>query len=641
VLKFPTTLRTRIAMMVLIAVVPLLGLSLFGASLTARDAISQSTKNAELTASLIAANEQLVADSAHQVLSAVALVQEILEGKESVCQRYFKSLSAELQIYTSIGIIGTDGHVRCHSTPDDPKTFVGDLDYFQSAMASGGFVASSYLVDHLSGKPVIKFALPVKGIDGSPRAVVFAAIALPVVAKNIASMPLATGGRVVLMNRDGVVLAANPDTTVPVGMLVPIAGVRDALRAGVASVFEDVDASGNQQIYAFRPSSPLPNSPFFVLVSVDRSEVLAPARQQLIQNCLALVLLSLFGGGAAWLLAGRTIVQPAGEILKALGRFQAGALDVRIPLHPGAGANEMTRIATGFNGMAEALQTRDEEQAKIYAQLRRSEGQLLAPQEPAELPSVAIENAHLLEQVRQLNSELRLSNQELEAFSYSVSHDLRAPLNTIDGFSRLVAKQIQTDADAKTQHYLSRIQAGVAQMGKQIEGLLAVVRASRTELRLELVDLSVLSRVILGHLQARDLARRVELHIQPGLVVQGDASLLRVLMENLLSNAWKFTSHQTDANITVGQQADAVGSPVFFVRDDGAGFDMAYANKLFIAFQRLHAVSEFPGTGVGLATASRVVARHGGQLWADASPGKGATFFFTLPSTPAPRVTTA
>jgi PAS domain S-box-containing protein len=976
---------------------------------------------------------------------------------------------------------------------------------------------------------------------------------------------LPDGGHVVIMDRDGVVLASSPGNATLVGKPVPIARVRDAIKAGVPSVFDGTNASGARKIYALRPSSPLPESPFFVLVSADRSEVLAPARERLALNLFALTLIALFGSWMAWLLAGRAIVKPAAEILAATGRIQAGELDVRLPVRPGDGENELTRIASGFNSMADSLQQREREQAKSYAELRQTQSRLLAAQklgrighwdldmrsnrlawsdelhdlfglkpgefdgdhatflkmihpgdrerydelraaayvngtelkieyriitpagdvrwmhqrgqvlvnedgrplsrsgvvqditqrkegekalrdseqryaalfemapvpmwvfdpvdhrflavnrtavenygysadefrsmtifdireesdhtalrnqllqltasrqswqhrrkdgsfltvnvvaksiqfagreacfvvaldvtarinaekdvqdqlftlqraadaalaitmhqtvdgmlqevaeqargvigahqsvvsltmgkdwlqasnalsmsekyaryrnlrdpfngsgiyamvsennravrmtqaeleahprwrnfgsdadkhpsmrgwlavplkghqgqdigllqlsdkyegeftlqdeyvaiELAQLASIAIENARLLEQVRQFNagleqkvtertqalarqealfralaeqapqviwtvdnkgeanyfnraffdlvggtledwagrkwssvihpedlpgvlenwahalatrspfvgirricgrdgsyhvmsyraspvldehgevsfwvgidaditeiksieSALRLSNEELEAFSYSVSHDLRAPLNTIDGFSRLLGKQITNDVGSKAQHYLTRIQAGVAQMGKLIEDLLSLSQVSRMQLHHELVDLSVLSRRILDDWQARDPHRQVEFHIEPGLVAQGDARLVRVLMENLLGNAWKFTSQRANANITVGQQPDAAGLPVFFVRDDGAGFDMAYADKLFVAFQRLHHASEFHGTGVGLATVSRVIGRHGGKLWADASPGKGATFFFTLPKVP-------
>ena len=1292
-MKFPVTLRARLSLLVLLAIVPLFGLSLLGAVLTTRDAVTQITKDLEFSASLIAANQERVADSARKVLSTISLIPGIVEGKESNCQRYFKALTAQLPVYTNIGIVGIDGTILCHSVPNTPEAFTGDRPWFQSAIAGGDFGASGYLLGRISGKPIIIFSLPIKNGDGKIQAIAFAGMLLSEVSKNITSALLPAGQAVVLLDHDGVVLATNSDQAATVGKPLPIAGVGEAIKANAPRVFDATDASGAERIYAFRPSNVSPASPFFVLVSADRIEVLAPALERLIQVLSALMLITLFGMWVAWLLVGRAIVKPAVEILEATRRIQSGALGTRIPVRPGDEKNELTRIAKGFNGMADSLQQREQSQAKSYAELSQSQTQLLAAQklgrighwhldmrsnrltwsenlhdlfglkpgefdgdhatflnmihpddraryderraaahlsgteleieyrittpagnvrwmhqrgqvpanqagrplsrsgvvqditeqhnarehlrlletaiarlndviliteaepldkpgprivfvndaferntgysreealgrsprflqgphtqqselrrisqafgarqsvraelinytkarkeywieleitpiandkgcvthfvsvqrditqrkaaekaliqseqryaalfekapvpmwvfdavdhrfltvnraavenygysvdefqfmtifdirdeadhtsirngllglteprpywqhrrkdgshmkvkvvaksiqyqgreacfvvalditpqvnaetnvkdqilmlqhaaeaaqaitwhqtvdgmlqevvdqarnvmgahqsmisltrgddlppvisalsvsgkyarykdqrnlpggsgiygmvreknrvvrmtqaeleahprwhdfqsytasypvirgwlavpltgrigqnigmlqlsdkydgdftlldeyvaiELAQLASVAIENARLLEQVRQLNaglekkvaertlalarqealfralaeqapqviwtadskgvgnyfnrawfdlvggtpadwvglkgtsvthpddrpgvrenwaravatrspfvgirrlrgqdgsyhvmsyraapvldeqgevsfwvgidadvteiksieSALRLSNQELEAFSYSVSHDLRAPLNTIDGFSKLLAKQMTGDAGSKAQHYLTRIQAGVAQMGKLIEDLLALAQVSRMELRPELVDLSALSRRILDDWQARDPKRQVELHIQPGLVAQGDASLLRVLMENLLGNAWKFTSQRANANITVGQQPDAVGPPVFFVRDDGAGFDMAYADKLFVAFQRLHAASEFPGTGVGLATVGRVIGRHGGQLWADASPGKGATFFFTLPKMP-------
>jgi PAS domain S-box-containing protein len=233
--------------------------------------------------------------------------------------------------------------------------------------------------------------------------------------------------------------------------------------------------------------------------------------------------------------------------------------------------------------------------------------------------------------MKAIEAALRVSNQELEAFSYSVSHDLRSPLNTIDGFSRLLGKQLAGHASEKVAHYLSRIQAGVAQMGQLIEGLLSLAQISRMQLQNEAIDLSALARSIVDDLQLRHPERQVLVHIENGLHAHGDGRLVRAVMENLLGNAWKFSSHEVAAEINVGQQLDAARQPVFFVRDNGAGFDMAYADKLFSPFQRLHLVSEFPGTGIGLATVNRVIKRHGGQLWADSAPNCGATFFFSLP----------
>lgn len=237
-----------------------------------------------------------------------------------------------------------------------------------------------------------------------------------------------------------------------------------------------------------------------------------------------------------------------------------------------------------------------------------------------------------ISEIKATEAALRLSNEELAAFSYSVSHDLRSPLSAIDGFSRLLAKQLDPQASDTARHYLARIEAGVGQMGRLIEDLLSLAQVSRTDFRNEIVDLSQLAAQVLErHLGSQD-GREVSVTIAPGLQARGDVRLIRVVLENLLGNAWKFTSRRASTIISVGQLADAEGEPIFFVSDNGAGFDMAHADKLFKTFQRLHSSTEFPGTGVGLATVHRIVARHGGEVWADAEPEKGATFFFTLPN---------
>ena len=230
-----------------------------------------------------------------------------------------------------------------------------------------------------------------------------------------------------------------------------------------------------------------------------------------------------------------------------------------------------------------------------------------------------------------IEAALRRSNEELEAFSYSVSHDLRTPLSTINGFGGLLARQLAGDGNEKVRHYLARIQHGVAQMGSLIENLLSLARVTRTCLHYQPVDLSAMAQGILDDWSLRQPARVVKTQVEAGVLADADEALLRVVMENLLGNAWKFSAQQAEARISVGQQLDTAGQPVFFVRDNGAGFDMAHAQKLFLPFERLHAASEFPGSGIGLATVSRIIGHHGGRLWADATPGRGATFYFTLP----------
>ena len=233
-----------------------------------------------------------------------------------------------------------------------------------------------------------------------------------------------------------------------------------------------------------------------------------------------------------------------------------------------------------------------------------------------------------------IEAALRTANEELETFSYSVSHDLRAPLGAISGFAALLAKRLAAGTDAKAQHHVARIRSSATEMEHLITDLLALARVGRAPMKHEPIDLSGLARKVVQGLKKNDPARRVALHIAEGLQAQGDAGLLRVVLENLLGNAWKYSARQSEATIELGQQPDGTGGRVFFVRDNGAGFDMAYADKLFQPFERLHTEAQFSGTGVGLATVSRIVLRHGGRIWADAAPGRGATFFFTLPCPP-------
>jgi signal transduction histidine kinase len=216
-------------------------------------------------------------------------------------------------------------------------------------------------------------------------------------------------------------------------------------------------------------------------------------------------------------------------------------------------------------------------------------------------------------------------NQELEAFSYSVSHDLRSPLRAIDGFSLAVLEDGADKLDSESKAHLERVRAATQRMGRLIDDLLELSRVARAPMRLEPVDVTALSATVIAELREAEPARDVAVTIAPSLATRGDPRLVRVLLDNLLGNAFKFTGKRERATIEIGAKAGA-----FFVRDNGAGFDPAYAEKLFGAFQRLHDARDFAGTGIGLATVQRIVRRHGGRVWATGEPDKGATFSFTL-----------
>lgn len=226
------------------------------------------------------------------------------------------------------------------------------------------------------------------------------------------------------------------------------------------------------------------------------------------------------------------------------------------------------------------------------------------------------------------NAQLEAANKELESFSYSVSHDLRAPLRGIDGMSQALLEDCADRLDAQGKEYLARVRLGVQRMGVLIDDLLNLSRITRAEMRSEKMDLSQMVQSIADELRNAQPERAADFVIRPALVVKGDPHLMRVALENLLSNSWKFTSKQPRTCIEFGKIAEN-GHSVFFVKDNGAGFDPAYSKRLFGAFQRLHSDSEFSGTGIGLATVQRVIHRHGGKIWADSELGRGATFFFT------------
>ena len=239
-------------------------------------------------------------------------------------------------------------------------------------------------------------------------------------------------------------------------------------------------------------------------------------------------------------------------------------------------------------------------------------------------------NGELEARVLLRTAQLATANRELESFAYSVSHDLRSPLNTIHAFSQLLLKIDGEQISDKGKHYLDRIGVGVKQMGDLIEGLLALAQLSREQIKLEQVDLSNIARRIEQDCRAREPQRQAQLHIQDGLSAQGDARLLSAVFRNLLGNAWKFTSRQSLAHIEVGSEPSVDGDTVFFVKDNGAGFDMAFAHKLFGTFERLHSPGDFSGAGIGLATVKRIIERHGGRVWAESKLNEGAMFFFTL-----------
>lgn len=286
--------------------------------------------------------------------------------------------------------------------------------------------------------------------------------------------------------------------------------------------------------------------------------------------------------------------------------------------------DELDRVVTSFNAMSDSLRANYDELLEAHAAMARD----YAARRRAEEEVIRL-NTRLEQQVRQRTAELEAANRELRSFSYSVSHDLRAPLRRIEGFGRILADDFAERLDDKGRHYLGRIRRGAHDMSEMIDAYLTLSRATQGELSLQTIDLSALAKEIIDGLREKDPERAVAVTLAEGLTEEGDRRLLRQALANLLDNAWKYTAKTATPTIEVGAQ-EIDGRRTFFVRDNGAGFDMAEAGELFAPFRRLHRSDEFEGVGIGLATVRSVIARHGGRIWADAAPGLGAAFFFTL-----------
>jgi DNA-binding response OmpR family regulator len=321
-------------------------------------------------------------------------------------------------------------------------------------------------------------------------------------------------------------------------------------------------------------------------------------------------------------------------------RIKGSAAWRDIPLVMHTALQEQDSMIEGINAGADDYIAKSSDHevlfARVRAQLRRKqfedENRNIREQLLQKEREVVVANSarELAETRAAFLQELENKNSELEAFSYSVSHDLRAPLRSIDGFSKLLLEDHADKLDARGQDYLLRVRESAQRMGELIDDLLLLSRVGRADLRRDRVDLSGIARAVAEQLKRKDPSRQVAVCIEDQLVVEADSGLMRVAFENLLGNAWKFTAKVLEARIDVGaEQQD--GGTMFFVRDNGAGFDMNYAKKLFSPFQRLHTEVEFPGTGIGLATVHRIIDRHGGRIRADSSVGQGATFYFTIP----------
>jgi len=522
--------------------------------------------------------------------------------ERAACSDFLAGVLRAHPQYTGILTIESDGSLYCDSLRTGRDLNLADRQYFRRALGESQ-LAIEPAFGRLTGTAVLQIAYGVRRDRGVPPFVLLASVNLEKFMQDHArSLPRADAV-VALLDGNGTILTWHPGGTKLRGTSIADTPLhRFALEREGENVREDIETAGISRIWAASTLSEFPEAGLHVLVGVSKQDLLAAANRKLVQALATLAVVWLLVLAGAWALADLGIRRHAARIIEAVRRFSIGEVGARI-------GRPYPRGEIG-----ELMETLD--QAFDLMQSQRGEVDRL--------------NAGLERRVAERTVELETSVRELEGFSYSVSHDLRAPLRAILGFAKLLLEDHAEQLDGEARRKLGVIQGEAARMGQLIDELLAFSRLGRKAMTMSELDMTELARGAYSVLNRESGGMRADFHLGALPRAKGDRVLVGQVWANLLSNAIKFSSKRETPRIEVSAISDE-REYVYFVRDNGAGFDPRYRSKLFGVFQRLHSSSEFPGTGVGLALVERIVVRHGGRVWADSKPNEGATFYFTLP----------
>jgi signal transduction histidine kinase len=602
--------RARLALLMLLLAVPALALILFSNLDERRIETAGVRQEAIALSRLAAAREENLINNTRQLLATLSQMPFLaLSTNHEDCEQRFSNLRGLLPDYRNFGLIETNGLLFATADSVTRQVNLSDRPYFRRVLQTKKFATGGYMVGRVTGTPALAFGYPVLNEHGDLQRVLYASLELTRLSDALAQVPLPVDSSVVVLDRFGTVLARQPEPGRWVGESLSDSPVVKRMVGQRESVFEAKGSEGIQQLYAVTRITDGSPDGLFVGVGIPAAVSYARANANLARNVGIFLAVAVVVWSAVRFFSQRFFLRPVQVLAGAARQLADSNLNSRVGPIVGA-AEELAQLGRTFDEMAARLQRRRQELEQAHQEIREL-------------------NEGLEKRVAERTAELEAAFQQLESFSYSVSHDLRGPLRAIDGYSLAVLEDYQNKLDAEGNDRLQHVRAAAKRMARLIDDLLALSRVSRRPLRRAEVDLSALAESVIADLRKAEPGRVVEVTITPGLKVNADAGLLRIALENLLGNAWKFTRRNEQPGIELGIIPGAV-SPEYYVHDNGAGFDMAYADKLFDAFQRLHRASEFEGTGIGLATVHRVIRRHGGHVRAEAEVGKGATFYFTL-----------
>ena len=594
--RLPAGIGARLMLLAALALLPMLLLLgwVYTQRYATRRAQAQQTE-LEVAQGVATLFDAFVRDIRHEEVVVGQAILAYEAARLAKARRLLTLAAAQYASITNMNWVSPEGRILESSDPGGIGADISDRPYFRAIRGGEAWAISELLpVGRVSRRPSFVIAQGIRDDAGRLRGVVVAGLDPTRLGEITLTQRRPTGSAYAVFDRGGTLIYRSPEITPTWAERTEWkqtdAVLREALRTGKPATGITRPAMvGGEWISARVPIA----QTGWVAGAGRRVDIaLAPVRQALLLDALlALLATALAFGLAAFI--GRTISQPLRRLQDDVRAFGEGNLAHRAAA---AGPTEVMRVAVGFNQMAMEIE---------YLQ------------------------DTLEARVRQRTAELEASNRELEAFSYSVAHDLRSPLRSVDGFSKFLIERYADRLDDQARDYLHRMRAAAQRMGQLIDDLLGMARINQVAMHTETVDMSTLAAEIINELRRRDPERRVMVEITPAMVVSGDRALLRIALEHLLGNAWKFTARQEEARITM-DMFKREGECTYVIRDNGVGFDMAYAAKLFQPFQRLHTEAEFPGTGIGLALVQRIIRRHGGRIWAESTVGEGATFYFTL-----------
>lgn len=600
--------QNQLILLILLVITPSLSLFVYGHFEQQRIELQRTRDGAEALSNLAATIELSLIKQARQLLATLSELPFLVLTKDSnFAKTHLSNLEKLLPDYVNFGIIETNGNLFCSASPLETRAKIIRDPWVRQVIDTKKFAIGDQARDLMTNPAGLTIGFPVLDTNRNVLRVIFATLNQSLFAGALNQIHLPDGALLMVVDAQGSPIARRQNTDTVAARPGPT--FVNEILSRTNQVFQTADRNGEQQLVALSKIADGKTSKLFIAASIPFNISLKRIHAMLARNVLILSAVS-----AAILLAARAFSQrflvfPIQKLIIAADRLAEGDLSARTGITKGS--TELNHLAMRFDFMAVALMNR---QFEIEGQKRE----------------ISKMNSDLEKRVLERTERLAFMNRELEAFSYSVSHDLRAPIRHMDGFADLLQKHSGSLLDEKGTRYLRMIRESSRRMGTLIDDLLLFSRIGREELHKARFSMSQLVEETVVTLRPDLEGRSIEWNIEPLPEVYGDRGMFRQVWLNLIGNAIKYTKPRETATITIGSKVEERGELTFFIRDNGVGFDMKYVDKLFSVFQRLHSESEFEGTGVGLANVRRIVDRHEGRTWAEADVEKGATFYFTM-----------